>query len=55
MAGIKKKASADQLQKTRAELYQAALRIDGQLLPDPLSDVITGWIGEEKGIPIPGQ
>ena len=49
MAGIQKKPSADEMQKKRAAEYNDTLKIDGQQLPDPLSGILTGWVGEEKG------
>lgn len=44
------KPSAAEVEKKRKADYQQLLTVKGQLLPDPRTDLSTGWIGEASGI-----
>ena len=48
---IAKKPTAEQDDLTRAERYHALLLVRSSMkLPDPMSDLLTGWVGEGPGM-----
>jgi SAP domain len=48
---IAKKPTAKENDRERCNRYRALLSVDcGSMLPDPMSDLVTGWIDEMSGM-----
>ena len=48
--GVPVKATAKEEKVQKAQLYQRLLVVNGQSLPDPFCDLVSGWVGEENGM-----
>ena len=48
--GVPIKATAKEEKVQKAQQYQRLLVVNGQSLPDPFCDLVSGWVGEENGM-----